>query len=446
MADPGGEELVERPFRVGEQARPGLQILPGHQPASKLMVRRDDQPEAGGPELFGRIGVGRSRRTFDGQRGIELRPRDPYAQLAAQPDGDPHIDLRPYPPEGTERAGEQERADRLHRAEPDHRRSLLGGGGQSGFRQCDQRPRAREQGFGRSGEHRLAAGAAQGDLGAEQAFQRQQRLGPRRLRATERPRGGADAHRDQRAAVPHLEILRHGHPIGNPDASIAVLAARVAPVKQARTSGKRRVKNLLNNAALLVIDMQVGFDDPAWGPRNNPGAEANVASLIAAWRAANAPVIHIHHDSPDPLGRLRRGAPGNAPKPEALPRADERIYRKTVNSAFIGTNLEADLRARHVETLAIVGLTTNHCISTTARMAGNLGFETMVAADATATFDRANLDGTMRRAEDVHQAALSALRDEFAQIVTTAWLLAALGGFAGERATGSAERRVASHA
>jgi nicotinamidase-related amidase len=205
------------------------------------------------------------------------------------------------------------------------------------------------------------------------------------------------------------------------------------------------LKNLLSNAALLVIDIQLGFDDPAWGPRNNPGAEANVAALIAAWRAANLPVIHVHHDSPDSLGRLRRGTPGNAPKPEALPVSGERLYRKTVNSAFIGTNLEADLRAADIETLVIVGLTTNHCISTTARMAGNLGFETMVAADATATFDRANLDGTIRRAEDVHQAALSDLRDEFAQIVTTTWLIAALGGFVTGRAMGAAMPREITH-
>jgi nicotinamidase-related amidase len=205
------------------------------------------------------------------------------------------------------------------------------------------------------------------------------------------------------------------------------------------------LNNLLHNAALLVIDVQTGFDDPAWGSRNNPCAEANVARLIAAWRDAHCPVIHVHHDSPDPTGRLRRGTAGHAVKPEALPRDGEPVYRKTVNSAFIGTSLEADLRARDIATLVVVGLTTNHCISTTARMAGNLGFETMVAADATATFDRANLDGTLRRAEDVHQAALSDLRDEFAQIVTTAWLIAALDGFAGERTTGSAERE-ASHA
>ncbi|HEX7946586.1 MAG TPA: cysteine hydrolase family protein [Phenylobacterium sp.] len=191
------------------------------------------------------------------------------------------------------------------------------------------------------------------------------------------------------------------------------------------------MRHLRDNAALLVIDMQMGFDDPAWGPRNNPRAEANVAALIAAWRTAGRPVIHVHHDSQAPSGRLRPGGPGNAAKPEAAPQDHEAVYRKAVNSAFIGTRLEADLRAMDVQTLAIVGLTTNHCVSTTARMASNLGFDTFVVADATATFDRAALDGRTRPAEDVHQAALSDLQDEFAEIVDTSWLITTLAAAPG---------------
>jgi nicotinamidase-related amidase len=187
-----------------------------------------------------------------------------------------------------------------------------------------------------------------------------------------------------------------------------------------------------HNAALLVIDMQMGFDDPAWGPRNNPQAEFNVAALIAACRAVGTLVVHVHHDSPDPSGHFRRGTPGRNAKPEAQPQQCEWVYRKTVNSAFIGTSLDADLQALGIATLAIVGLTTNHCVSTTARMAGNLGYETFVVADATAAFDRANLDGTIRAAADVHQNALSDLQDEFARIVDTRWLIAALAGAEGE--------------
>lgn len=186
------------------------------------------------------------------------------------------------------------------------------------------------------------------------------------------------------------------------------------------------MRKLPPNAALLVIDMQIGFDDPAWGPRNNPGAEAQVATLLAAWRAADAPIIHIHHDSPSAAGRLRPGTPGNAVKAEACPLSHETVFRKTVNGAFIGTQLEAHLRARNVQALAVVGLTTNHCISTTVRMAKNLGFETFVAADGTAAFDRTGLDGALRCAEAVHSAALSDLQDEFATIVTAHWLVDAL--------------------
>lgn len=188
----------------------------------------------------------------------------------------------------------------------------------------------------------------------------------------------------------------------------------------------RDLTSLRWNAALLVVDMQMGFDDPAWGPRNNPGAEANVAALLALWRAAAAPVLHVHHDSPGALSPLRPGAPGNAVKPQAAPLAGEWIYRKRVNSAFIGTGLEADLRVMGIGALAICGLTTNHCISTTARMAGNLGFDTYVVADATAAFARANLDGRYRPAEEVHYAALSDLQDEFAQVIDTGAVLAAL--------------------
>lgn len=180
------------------------------------------------------------------------------------------------------------------------------------------------------------------------------------------------------------------------------------------------------DAALLVVDVQKGFDDPAWGVRNNPTAEANIETLLTAWRAAGAPVIHIHHDSPDPSGRLRRGTPGHAPKPEARPLDGERIYRKRVNSAFIGTDLEADLMVRGVSALVIVGLTTNHCVSTTARMARNLGFEVFVVADATAAFARAHVDGRPRPAAAVHDAALSDLQDEFADIIDTRAVLAAL--------------------
>lgn len=185
-------------------------------------------------------------------------------------------------------------------------------------------------------------------------------------------------------------------------------------------------------SVLLVVDMQLGFDEPAWGPRNNPTLEMRVAQLLRAWRAIAAPVIHVHHCSTSPTGCFRPGTRGCEPKADAVPLAGEPVYHKRVNSAFIGTGLEADLRARGLETLVVVGLTTNHCISTTVRMAGNLGFATQVVADATATFDRPGADGHLRRADAVHDAALGDLHGEFAEVVATDAVIAALAARRGD--------------
>jgi nicotinamidase-related amidase len=177
------------------------------------------------------------------------------------------------------------------------------------------------------------------------------------------------------------------------------------------------------SAALLVVDVQEGLADPGSGQRNNPQAELNIARLLEAWRNSGRPIRHVVHDSVEPNSVLRPGLPGNAIQAPATPQPSEPVYRKNVNSAFIGTSLENDLRQHGIDTLVIVGLTTNHCVSTTVRMAGNLGFTTFVVSDATAAFDRAALDGSIRPAEQVHSGALSDLNEEFATVVDTDELL-----------------------
>jgi nicotinamidase-related amidase len=172
-------------------------------------------------------------------------------------------------------------------------------------------------------------------------------------------------------------------------------------------------------SALLVIDVQQGFDDPYWGKRNNPGCESNIAALIAAFRKADKPVIHVQHMSLEPRSPLRLGQPGNDFKAEALPLTGEKVFCKTVNSAFIGTDLEKCLRQQGIDELVICGLTTDHCVSTSTRMAGNLGFNTYLVSDATATFNRKGIDGRDWPAEEIHQSALASLNDEFAEVLTT---------------------------
>jgi len=171
--------------------------------------------------------------------------------------------------------------------------------------------------------------------------------------------------------------------------------------------------------ALIVIDVQRAFDNPAWGARNNPAAERRIAALLSAWRAAGAPVLHVRHESVSPNGIFRRGTPAFDFKPEAQPADGEPVIDKRVNSAFIGTDLEKRLRAEGISALVIAGLTTDHCCSTTARMAGNLGFETWFVSDATATFDRTGPDGERIPAETMHRTALASLDGEFAEVVTS---------------------------
>jgi nicotinamidase-related amidase len=177
---------------------------------------------------------------------------------------------------------------------------------------------------------------------------------------------------------------------------------------------------------LLVIDAQIGIDTPAWGERSQPDAAHNIARLLATWRSAEWPVIHVQHDSTNPASPLFPGKPSHDFMPEAKPLDSEPVFNKQVNSAFIGTTLEQYLRDRAMTSLVIAGFTADHCISTTVRMAGNLGFDVVLAADATATHERHDIHGTHFGAELMHATTLASLHDEFAQVQTTDAILAGI--------------------
>jgi nicotinamidase-related amidase len=179
--------------------------------------------------------------------------------------------------------------------------------------------------------------------------------------------------------------------------------------------------------ALLVIDVQQGFDAPYWGARNNPQAENNIALLLDFWRRTGRPVFHVKHNSRLPQSPLHPSKPGNAYKDFAAPRPGEPSFGKDVNSAFIGTELEARLRQHGIDALVIVGFTSPHCISTSTRMAANLGFQTKVVMDATAAYAGRGPDGKSIDADAMHYHALAALNGEFAEIVTSEDLLGADG-------------------
>ena len=175
------------------------------------------------------------------------------------------------------------------------------------------------------------------------------------------------------------------------------------------------------NAALVVIDVQKGFDDlEYWGPRNNPDCEANVAALLAHWRQHDRPVVFVRHDSDEPQSPLRRDAPGNAFK-DVVTGAPDVLITKQTNSCFYGDpDLHQWLQQRAIKRLFLCGITTNHCCETTARMGGNLGYDVNFVLDATHTFDRGDLT-----ADELAKATATNLHGEFATVVSTRDALAA---------------------
>jgi nicotinamidase-related amidase len=186
------------------------------------------------------------------------------------------------------------------------------------------------------------------------------------------------------------------------------------------------------NRALLVIDMQRGFDDGAfWGATANPECERNVTRLIHAWAAAGEPVVVVSHDSRSPESPLHPESPGNAlVAPVSAAHADL-VVRKHVNSAFYGdVDLQAWLSDRGIRDLVLCGIQTNMCVETTARMAGNLGYDVTVALDATRTFDlSADIPGlgaiTRTAAELMATTALDLQAGGFARISATSSLIGA---------------------
>lgn len=175
----------------------------------------------------------------------------------------------------------------------------------------------------------------------------------------------------------------------------------------------------LAERVLIVVDAQKAFADPAWGPRDNPDAEANIVRLLDAWRSAGQPVVLVRHDSVQPGSPLAPGAPGNDFH-DGVDGPHDLLVTKSVNSAFYGEpDLHAWLQARGATRLTICGITTDHCCSTTARMAANLGYDVDFVLDATHCHDRALPDGTVVPAEQVARATAASLHGEFATVVTT---------------------------
>lgn len=170
--------------------------------------------------------------------------------------------------------------------------------------------------------------------------------------------------------------------------------------------------------ALILIDVQKAFlDEEYWGGnRNNKTAEKICSAILNTWRELKLPIFHVRHSSKDPNSRLYSSNAGFEFNDDVTPIQVESVITKDVNSAFIGTDLKEKLDDQNINTLVIIGITTDHCVSTTTRMAGNFGYETYVISDAAATFDKIGINGEKYDAELIHLTALASLHNEFATV------------------------------
>ena len=182
---------------------------------------------------------------------------------------------------------------------------------------------------------------------------------------------------------------------------------------------------ITKNPALLLIDIQKAFLDKDYpgGKRNNLDAELICGKILERWRELGLNVIHVRHSSTNPDSKLHELKPGFEFNDFVIPKGDEIVLTKSVNSAFIGTGLDEVLKDLNINTLVIVGMTTNHCISTSVRMAGNLGYETYLISDSTACYNTMGIDGKEIDCEVIYESSMASLKNEFAYILNSDELL-----------------------
>jgi nicotinamidase-related amidase len=182
---------------------------------------------------------------------------------------------------------------------------------------------------------------------------------------------------------------------------------------------------LSNNPALVVIDAQEGIKDGAhWGGnRNNLDAEKNIDTLLRHWRKLSLPVIVVQHCSVSKASPFRPEHPGNKLMDFVTLGPGERLIQKSVANAFVNTDLLQYLNDQDISSLVITGFVTNNSVEATARYAGDVGFKTIVIADATACFDKVGLDGKRYSSSVVHQLSLANLKGEYAAIMHTKEML-----------------------
>jgi nicotinamidase-related amidase len=182
----------------------------------------------------------------------------------------------------------------------------------------------------------------------------------------------------------------------------------------------------LTGAVLMPVDMQTAFDEASWPKRWNRQVDTNGQAILEKWRALKKMLIHVRHDSVEPKSTLRPNEPGNAFRPGFAPLDGEALVSKSVNSAFIGTDLDLRLKRLKAQSVVVFGITTDMCVSTTIRTGANMGWSMILVEDACDCFGQTGPDGVTIPAKTMHDVHVATLRYEFCKVITTQQLLSAL--------------------
>jgi len=175
--------------------------------------------------------------------------------------------------------------------------------------------------------------------------------------------------------------------------------------------------------ALLLVDVQKGVNEVKYyggpsGKRNNHSAEENMRCLLTEWRRLGKRVAFTRHNSREINSPLKLDLEtGNQIEGLEINGSDI-VVEKDVNSGFIGTSLELELRRRGINRLVVMGFYTNYCIETTVRMAGNLGFDTYLVHDACAAVNTLGHDGEYYAPDLVHNMSIASLHGEFCTAIS----------------------------
>jgi len=175
--------------------------------------------------------------------------------------------------------------------------------------------------------------------------------------------------------------------------------------------------------ALLIVDVQQAIDCFSPYKRNNPSAEEKIASLLARWRHASLPVVHVRHSSKfldSPYHQCSAGFPF---KQSVAPIGDELVVTKSENCAFINTDLEQILSEQEISEIIICGVLCNNSIDATVRVASGLGFHVYLPHDTTAAFPIQTLNGKQFSGEDIHWIFISNLDKEYCRVCSSEQIL-----------------------